>query len=50
MTFGVYDEKDQYDESGAPIPEQAFGDYGDELLSDSQKEKHVILATFTFEL
>ena len=50
MTFGVYDEKDQYDESGAPIPEQAFGDYGDELLSDSQKEKHEILATFTFEL
>ena len=50
MTFGVYDEKDQYDESGTPIPEQAFGDYGDELLSDSQKEKHEILATFTFEL
>lgn len=50
MTFGVYDEKDQYDESGAPIPEQAFGGYGDELLSDSQKEKHEILATFTFEL
>ena len=50
MTFGVYDEKDQYDESGAPIPEQAFGDYGDELLSDSQKEEHEILAAFTFEL
>ena len=50
MTFGVYDVSEQYKENGAPAAEQAFGDYGDELLSDSQREKPEILATFTFEL
>lgn len=50
MTFGVYDASNQYEENGAPAAEQVFGDYGDELLADGQKEKHEILATFTFEL
>ena len=50
MTFGVYDASDQYEENGEPAAEQAFGDYGDELLSDNQHEKRDILATFTFDL
>ena len=49
MTFGVYDNKHLY-ENQTPPAQSSVADYGDELLSDSQKEKHEILATFTFEL
>lgn len=47
MTFGVYEREEV---RSAPAETSVQGDYGDELLSDIEKEQHKILAEFTFEL
>lgn len=47
MTFGVYEREEV---RSTPEASGVSGDYGDELLSDIEKEQHKILAEFTFEL
>lgn len=47
MTFGVYDRGEV---QSAPAESSVLDDYGDELLSEVEKENHEILAEFTFEL